>query len=194
MRELGADTMSRAAGTAGGDSGHDSRLVRRVRLQLVAWSAGSTLVVLLVLGAAIYAAVATTLTSASETLLRDRASLIASTSAVVSVQAEPGAAGSLSIGTSLDPAMPGFIVAGPYSGTLGMVLPAAGVSGGPAIVSGVGGPTVETTVVGSSGSDTGTASAGGSPQAAEIMGSATVRWNGNGRLGRNPSAGIPGPC
>ena len=54
----------------------DARLVHRVRWQLIGWSAGSTLAVLLVLGLALYAAVAATLTSASESLLHDRANLV----------------------------------------------------------------------------------------------------------------------
>ncbi|HTK44122.1 MAG TPA: HAMP domain-containing sensor histidine kinase [Patescibacteria group bacterium] len=43
----------------------DARLVRGVRRRLVAWSGGSTLLVLLVLGIALYAAVANSLASAS---------------------------------------------------------------------------------------------------------------------------------
>ncbi len=53
----------------------DARLIRRVRWRLVAWSGVSTLVVLLVLGAALYAAVANTLTSASVAQLSDRVNL-----------------------------------------------------------------------------------------------------------------------
>jgi hypothetical protein len=51
----------------------DGPLVRRVRLQLIAWSAGSTLAVLVVLGVVLYAAAAATLASASASLLRERA-------------------------------------------------------------------------------------------------------------------------
>src|SRR6185503_19275286 len=50
----------------------DARLVRDVRRRLVAWSGGSTLLVLLVLGIALYAAVANTLASASLTQLSGR--------------------------------------------------------------------------------------------------------------------------
>ena len=53
----------------------EARLIRRVRWRLVAWSGVSTLVVLLVLGAALYAAVANTLTSASVAQLSDRVNL-----------------------------------------------------------------------------------------------------------------------
>jgi signal transduction histidine kinase len=50
----------------------DARLVRDVRWRLVAWSGGSTLLVLLVLGIALYAAVANTLASASLDQLSNR--------------------------------------------------------------------------------------------------------------------------
>ncbi len=100
----------------------DGRLVRRVRLQLIAWSAGSTLVVLLVLGAVIYGAVATSLATASEQLLRSRAALM---------NPIGGASGSISsvVGTSTavtgaNVALPGFAVDGPYAGTLAVVVPA----------------------------------------------------------------------
>jgi signal transduction histidine kinase len=52
--------------------GPDSRMLRAVRLRLIAWSAGSTLVVLVVLGAALYAAVAQTLVSQSTQTLENR--------------------------------------------------------------------------------------------------------------------------
>ncbi len=114
----------------------DARLVRRVRWQLTAWSAGSTLVVLLVLGTALYAAVASTLASSSERLLRDRAALLAGATGVA--MATPVAGGgpigggpsglvggsgtAMVVGT--DAALPGFAVGGPYSGTLAVVVPA----------------------------------------------------------------------
>jgi signal transduction histidine kinase len=50
----------------------DARLVRRVRRRLVLFSGGSTLLVLLVLGIALYAAAANTLASASLSQLEDR--------------------------------------------------------------------------------------------------------------------------
>ena len=55
----------------------DARLLRRVGWRLVAWSGGSTLVVLLVLGVALYAAVANSLASASVTQLRNRTDPVA---------------------------------------------------------------------------------------------------------------------
>ncbi len=50
----------------------EARLLRRVRLRLVAWSGISTLLVLLLLGAALYAVVANTLAAASVTQLASR--------------------------------------------------------------------------------------------------------------------------
>jgi signal transduction histidine kinase len=118
------------------DQDADARLVRRVRWQLIAWSAGSTLVVLLMLGTALYAAVAATLASSSERLLRDRAALLAGDTAVAAatpvagggpigggISGLVGGSGSaMVVGT--DAALPGFAVGGPYSGTLAVVLPA----------------------------------------------------------------------
>ena len=109
----------------------DGRLVRRVRWQLIAWSAGSTFVVLLVLGATLYAAVAATLASASENLLRDRANLLVGSTAAAPVGGGligsgliGGTAGTIVVG--VDPAQPGFAIEGPYSGTLAVVVPVEG--------------------------------------------------------------------
>ena len=52
--------------------GDEARLIRRVRWRLVAWSGVSTLVVLLVLGATLYAVTASTLAGASITQLDNR--------------------------------------------------------------------------------------------------------------------------
>ncbi|MFL5680023.1 MAG: sensor histidine kinase [Chloroflexota bacterium] len=54
----------------------DARLVHAVRLRLVAWSGGITLLVLLVLGLALYVAVARTLAASGEKQLADRAGQI----------------------------------------------------------------------------------------------------------------------
>jgi two-component system sensor histidine kinase CiaH len=51
----------------------DARLVRSVRRRLVLWSGGTTLLVLLVLAAALYLSVASTLEAAGVTVLDDRA-------------------------------------------------------------------------------------------------------------------------
>jgi signal transduction histidine kinase len=128
----------------------DGRLVRRVRLQLIAWSAGSTLAVLLVLGAVIYGAVATSLAGASEQLLRNRAALMdpvggssgsSGTGSVVGTvgSVEGGVVvGSSSVVTGTNVALPGFAVDGPYAGTLAVVVPAEGVvglAGAPTVIS-----------------------------------------------------------
>ncbi len=127
----------------------DARLVHRVRWQLIGWSAGSTLVVLVVLGVAIYAAVAATLASASESLLQDRANLVVGQSAGAATPPVTGggtivggAPGTVEGGPGIvsrrtgilgadgtvtvveNAGLPGLAVGGPYSGTLAMVLPA----------------------------------------------------------------------
>lgn len=58
------------------DTGADGRLIRSVRWRLVAWSGGITLLVLLLLGSAIYLAVARTLAASGERQLQDRADQI----------------------------------------------------------------------------------------------------------------------
>lgn len=58
-------------------SAADAALLRRVRLRLVAWSGGSTLVVLVLLGAALYAAAANTLAAASLDQLSNRVDPVA---------------------------------------------------------------------------------------------------------------------
>jgi hypothetical protein len=53
----------------------DARLLRRVRWRLVAWSGGSTLAVLLLLGLAAYLVVAASLAASSEQQLRNSRNL-----------------------------------------------------------------------------------------------------------------------
>ena len=55
----------------------DAALVRRVRWRLLAWSGGSTLAVLILLGTLIYIAVASSLESAAVEQLRQRAAILA---------------------------------------------------------------------------------------------------------------------
>jgi signal transduction histidine kinase len=127
----------------------DGRLVHRVRLQLIAWSAGSTFVVLLVLGAVLYAAVAATLANSSEQLLRDRAALMDLSTAQGSMEPFPATGGALggnvivgstTVVTGADAGLPGFAVGGPYAGTLAVVVPVEGAIGvdGPTTVIGSG--------------------------------------------------------
>ncbi len=54
----------------------DARLVRNVRWRLVAWSAGTTLLILVALGVALYAATARTLEQSALAELTDRAALV----------------------------------------------------------------------------------------------------------------------
>jgi signal transduction histidine kinase len=54
----------------------DARLVRNVRWRLVAWSGGTTLLILVALGAALYAATARTLEQSALAELGDRATLV----------------------------------------------------------------------------------------------------------------------
>ncbi len=66
---------SPAYGTAGkATHGPDVGLLRRVRWQLVAWSGGVTLAILVILGAALYSSVAGSLAASGAAQLRDRAS------------------------------------------------------------------------------------------------------------------------
>jgi two-component system sensor histidine kinase CiaH len=70
--EAGADP------TAAREAAEDARLIRRVRWRLVAWSGASTLVVLVVLGVALYLSVASSLQATAVAVLNDRGDDIAS--------------------------------------------------------------------------------------------------------------------
>jgi signal transduction histidine kinase len=63
--------------TADREAADDARLIRRVRWRLVAWSGGSTLLVLLALGVALYLSVAQSLAASSVATLNARAGQIA---------------------------------------------------------------------------------------------------------------------
>jgi signal transduction histidine kinase len=103
----------RSAGAA------ESPLVRQTRWRLIAWSGGTTLIVLLVLSAAIYVAAATSLASAGEEQLRARLNDL-SPNRVFTVQAgaPPGA-----LEVTSDPANTGVLIGGEASGTIAFVLP-----------------------------------------------------------------------
>jgi two-component system sensor histidine kinase CiaH len=62
------------ANDAGGD---DAALLRRTRLRLIAWSGGLTLLILVVLGTVVYAAVANELASRNTAVLQQRAAQVA---------------------------------------------------------------------------------------------------------------------
>jgi signal transduction histidine kinase len=106
--------------------GSEAALLRRTRLRLIAWSGGSTLVVLLVLGVAIYAATAASLAASATAQLRDRMTELRTGLAQhVSVGPLPaGASGgaTYSIGVTADPGMPGVLVGGTSSGTIAFMV------------------------------------------------------------------------
>ena len=69
-----ADPLAPGPDATGGElAGADVALLRRTRLRLTAWSTGLTLVVLVVLGTALYAAVASSLAARGSALLETRA-------------------------------------------------------------------------------------------------------------------------
>lgn len=95
----------------------DARLLRRVRWRLLAWSGGSTLVAMFMLGIAIYVTVAASLAAASTAQLMERAALLAN--------ANVPPTGVSAFGTLLarDSAQPGVVFGGEASGTLAMIIP-----------------------------------------------------------------------
>jgi two-component system sensor histidine kinase CiaH len=106
----------------------DVALVRRVRWRLLAWSGGSTLAVLLVLGVVLYAVIDSSLAAAAEQRLRDRAVPVAK-SLIAGARVpfmDPNV-------IAANPGDPGLVIGGASSGTVafvatpfGGVVPAAG--------------------------------------------------------------------
>ena len=97
----------------------DQPLLRTTRLRFLAWSAGVTLVALVLVGSAIYAAVAASLADAATDQLRSRASEMGAKAAIgnnLFFQSKVAA------GVVSDPAQPGVVLGGASSGTLGMVV------------------------------------------------------------------------
>jgi signal transduction histidine kinase len=122
-----------APGTAGSTSSGtatppDLRLLRRTRWRLIAWSGGSTLVALVVLGVAIYAAVATSLASVATAQLQDRAAqmLTKALNAPVPLPVGGNVGGAAILAP--DPGLPGVVFGGSSSGTLGYVVSVHGSS------------------------------------------------------------------
>lgn len=91
----------------------DARLLRRVRWQLVAWSGGATLAVLIVLGALLYAVVARSLAQSSVEQLQSRAGALAD---IVEGR------------RPFDPRQLGLAFGGPGSGTIAFVVGPQGQS------------------------------------------------------------------
>ena len=98
----------------------DERLLRRVRWGLVAWSGGITLVVLLLLGVALYLAVAQSLRATSQAQLQERADEVARVVAGPRFRGPTG--GPYPLGVSFG---------GESSGTFALIVPPAGDPIGP---------------------------------------------------------------
>ena len=107
----------------------EAPLVRRTRRRLIAWSGGSTLVVLLVLGVAIYGAAASSLSATGAAALRTRVDeMTATQQMVVPLPPVPGIAGGSIVTT--DASQPGFVFGGKASGTFAVLASAAVIRSG----------------------------------------------------------------
>jgi signal transduction histidine kinase len=103
----------------------DAALVHRVRWRLLAWSGGSTLVVLLVLGSVLYAAVASSLAKAATDQLWGRAKSVVA--GVTTGIAAPSKVGPVFVqGVTKIDAQPGLVIGGPASGTVATLTQSAG--------------------------------------------------------------------
>jgi signal transduction histidine kinase len=101
----------------------EAPILRRTRWRLIAWSAGSTLVVLVVLGIAIYVATATSLAASAVKQLQGRITEMSN------VTFSPGQVVTTQFGVTSDPSQPGLVIGGDASGTIGfMVVAHAGLS------------------------------------------------------------------
>jgi signal transduction histidine kinase len=96
----------------------EAPVLRRTRRRLIAWSAGSTFVVLVVLGVAIYAAAASSLAAAGEAQLEARAVEMTN----VAFRAQLAGAGERMLTVTNDPSQPGVVFGGATSGTIGFVV------------------------------------------------------------------------
>jgi two-component system sensor histidine kinase CiaH len=106
------DTSGRLARSA--EPAGDAALVRRVRWRLLAWSGGSTLAVLLVLGAVLYAVIDRSLAAAAEQQLRDRA-VPGAKSHIAGIEIrDPNL-------IAENPGQPGLVIGGASSGTVAFV-------------------------------------------------------------------------
>jgi signal transduction histidine kinase len=107
------------SGSRSGDLDPDVPMLHRVRWRLIAWSAGSTVVVLVALGALLYWVVASSLAANSIAQLRERSQLLHK-SATVSTALPAGK--SLAVGLTNDPGLPGVVVGGAFSGTAAVTI------------------------------------------------------------------------
>jgi signal transduction histidine kinase len=105
----------------------DASLVRRVRWRLLAWSGGTTLVVLILLGALLYIAVARSLEAAAVDQLRVRTALLGTAIQAAGARAlePPAVLGDSFIATG--PGSPGIAFGrGPSSGTVALIVGPSG--------------------------------------------------------------------
>lgn len=100
--------------------GPESRLLRRTRRQLVLWSAGSTFVVLLLLGGLLYTAMAQQLSSAGEAQLRDRSALVDVANWATGGR---GPRGPRDLSIAPGPGSPGLVFGGQFAGTAAVIIP-----------------------------------------------------------------------
>ena len=110
----------RSAGGPASPYAGDARLISRVRLRLVLWSGGITLVILLILGAAVYVTAAWSLARDATASLQDRAGRIAEL--ITRAPDGPFRPGDTPLG-------PGF--GGPTTGTIAMIVGPDGAVYGP---------------------------------------------------------------
>jgi two-component system sensor histidine kinase CiaH len=96
----------------------DAALVRRVRWRLLAWSGGSTLVVLLVLGSVLYAAVAGSLAKAATDQLYGRATSVVANAVNSFAGPYPPIVPPGFQGVTQVDGQPGLVIGGPASGTV----------------------------------------------------------------------------
>ena len=126
----GAPTTDGAQSTDGAPTSSepttDAALVRRVRWRLLAWSGGSTLVVLLVLGSVLYAAVAGSLARAATDQLSFRAKSVVDAAVNSVVVPYPGGPPPVFQGVTKVDGQPGLVIGGPASGTLAILTQAGG--------------------------------------------------------------------
>jgi signal transduction histidine kinase len=104
----------------------DAALVRRVRWRLLAWSGGSTLLVLLVLGSVLYGAVAGSLAKAATDQLYGRAKSVIDGAVNSIVTPYPGVLYPDVQEVTRVEGKPGFVIGGPASGTVATLTQAYG--------------------------------------------------------------------
>ena len=115
----------------------EAPVLRRTRRRLIAWSAGSTFVVLVVLGVGIYAAASSSLAATGEAQLEARAVEMTN----VAFRTQVAGAGERMLTVTDDPSQPGVVFGGATSGTIGFVVDqVSGMPLGPAMPVGAGAP------------------------------------------------------